>query len=414
MFFSQLWSYLLGYVLIAVRGQNLERFINMALSRGIFLWDVTRWDDTMIMMKVRTSGFRSLRYIARRVRCRVYIQGKFGLPFFLHRLERRKMLAAGALLFAATLYALSSFIWFVEITGADKIEPEKVLRAAAKYGLTVGVSKWQLNKSAVEKGIEDALPELTFVGIEIHGTKATIEVVEKVVPGDRDEVKRPAHLVAAKEGVVKEILVMVGISKVAEGDTVRKGQILISGIIKDEDLNPEEQMAEQRNQKPRAPGEPILVRARGVVRARVWYQGYGEAVLDSFEEKLTANRVASIGFRVGSKKVIVSGPREAPFRFYRKDIDSRRLPEWRNISLPVELFTITYTRIDRIHRHLGYEQAVLLASQRAMGTAQARIPQEAKVMSRRLERVEAPGSGVIRMKMIVETVEDIAKVQPLK
>jgi similar to stage IV sporulation protein len=412
MFLSQWWSYLLGYLQIVVRGENVERFINMALSRGIFLWDVTRLDETMLLMKVRISGFRSLRHIARRVRCRVYIQGKFGLPFVLHRLGRRWMLVFGALVFAATLYTLSSFIWFVEVTGNDKIEPEQVLQSAAKYGLKVGAYKWPLDKSAVERGIADDLRELIFVGVEIHGTKATIEVAEKILPGDRDEANLSAHLVAAKDGVVTEVLVVSGIAQVKKGDTVRKGQILISGIVGAGDVLQEDQAAEG-TEKPRAPGDSILVRARGAVRARVWYEGYGEASLESVEEKLTADRVSSVGFRAGNKRIIVSGPRETPFQFYRKDVDIRKLPEWRNIKLPVELFTITYTRIEHSQRSLGYDEAAYLAGRQALAQAQAGLPSEAKVMSRRLERVDA-GPGVIRMKMTIETVEDIARTLPIK
>lgn len=42
MFLFKLMSFLLGYVTILVTGDAPEKFINMAASRGISLWDVAR------------------------------------------------------------------------------------------------------------------------------------------------------------------------------------------------------------------------------------------------------------------------------------------------------------------------------------------------------------------------------------
>lgn len=383
----------------------------MATSRGIFLWDVTLVDERTMLLKVRISGFRALRSIARRVKCRVYIQGKYGLPFFLYRLRRRKMLVAGAFLFTILLYAMSSFVWFLEITGTERIDPDVVRQSAERHGLKVGTWKWQFDKAAAEKGIKNDLPDLMFVGIDISGTKATVEVAEKVRPDDHDSDRQPAHLVAARAGIIKEILVIAGIPKVKEGDTVYKGQILISGITGEGLIDAEP--TKERPEQSKTWG-PIKVRARGVVKARVWYQGYGEAVLDQVVERRTNDRVSSVGFRLGEKTVIISGPQKPPYQFYYQESRSRSFPEWRNIRLPVELFTITYTRIERIHKHLDYEQAVTEAAKQALANAQKEIPEGAQVVSRQMERVDAAGgAGVVRMKVVVETLEDIARSLPI-
>ena len=38
--FLALWNYLRGYVIIYVTGFSVERFINLAVNRGIFIWDI--------------------------------------------------------------------------------------------------------------------------------------------------------------------------------------------------------------------------------------------------------------------------------------------------------------------------------------------------------------------------------------
>ena len=40
MFFYILWNFLKGYVVIRVDGLSLEKFINITVSRGIYLWEL--------------------------------------------------------------------------------------------------------------------------------------------------------------------------------------------------------------------------------------------------------------------------------------------------------------------------------------------------------------------------------------
>ncbi|MGB9825829.1 MAG: sporulation protein YqfD, partial [Desulfofundulus sp.] len=99
MFLFRLMNFIIGYLSITVRGEAPEKFINMAVARGIFLWDITRLGEHTVRAKVRLSAVRPLRHIARRTRCRFHITRRAGLPFLWMRLARRKALVLGAVLF---------------------------------------------------------------------------------------------------------------------------------------------------------------------------------------------------------------------------------------------------------------------------------------------------------------------------
>ena len=83
MFLFKLMSFLLGYVTILVTGDAPEKFINMAASRGISLWDVARSGEGGIRLKVRLSAVKPLRHMARRTRCRFRICRREGPLFIL-------------------------------------------------------------------------------------------------------------------------------------------------------------------------------------------------------------------------------------------------------------------------------------------------------------------------------------------
>lgn len=43
--FLALWNYICGYVIIYVTGFSVERMLNMAINKGVFIWDI-QYDKT--------------------------------------------------------------------------------------------------------------------------------------------------------------------------------------------------------------------------------------------------------------------------------------------------------------------------------------------------------------------------------
>src|SRR5690554_4490010 len=150
MFFYVLWNYLIGYVVIRVEGLSLEKFINLTVSRGIHLWGINRQNYTTLTAKISIKGFRQLHGISHKIRCRIRIVDKRGLPFILFRYRHRKMLAAGLILFLFIIYGLSSFVWTVEVEGAEEINPQKVLSELESLGVQAGVLKSDIDSLWIE------------------------------------------------------------------------------------------------------------------------------------------------------------------------------------------------------------------------------------------------------------------------
>jgi len=225
------WSYLTGYLNIEVTGEDLEAFINMAISRGIFLWEIRRVNERTLLARVRISGFFGLRHISRRTRCRMRIKSRRGLPFLAVKIRKRKMLALGSLLFLMILYGLASFVWVVSVTGTNQLDPELILEVANQHGLRVGVLRSQLDKSLIEHQLKEDFPAASFINLQIKGTTVNIEIVEKVLPPEIETEKQSAHIVARRDGMIEDVVVMAGLAQVKPGDTVKKGQVLISGVV---------------------------------------------------------------------------------------------------------------------------------------------------------------------------------------
>ena len=68
------------------------------------------------------TSFVKLRFLLRKQRVHIRILGKGGIPVKMMKLKRRKILLLGPLLVAAAIWAVTSFVWTVQVTGSEMLE----------------------------------------------------------------------------------------------------------------------------------------------------------------------------------------------------------------------------------------------------------------------------------------------------
>ncbi|MDD3894111.1 MAG: sporulation protein YqfD [Syntrophomonadaceae bacterium] len=392
-----------GIISVRLYGQSCEKVINMASMRGIYIWDIRR-EEKCLEFKIRKSAYEALTNIAADNNYQMEIIKVQGMPFFKKIIQRRSGFLSGALLFILAIYLMSSFIWFIEVENNQKIDTSTIVLTAAKHGLYKGAAKWSFSRSEVEKQILIDINQLSYVKVDIRGVKATIEVVEKILPGD--EITGPCHIVAAKDGVVEEILLLEGQTNAKEGEAVSKGDIIISGIVfyqpstflGDEAKNETEDVA------------PEIVRARGIVRARVWYEGYGECKRTSKKIVYTGRENRQIVIRTPWRDFIIRGEGDPGFKQFNQRMIKRE------IKSPLGSFgwlDVKTREKDTIVTRLSENEAVKAAREKAIQNLTARMKNHERPQDVKLEILSSPSDAVLRCRVAVEVLEDIAKAEPI-
>lgn len=270
--FLALWYYFHGYVIISVTGFSVERFVNLAAYKGIYLWDIHP-EGTGVTMKVSVDGFRMLKECGRKTGCRFKILERRGFPFTVHHYHKRKILAAGVLFFVAGLYILSSFVWVIKVEGNERISQEQLLQICEEMGLKPGVWKKKVNtKNITEKLIEN-FEDISWVSVKIQGTNAQINIVETIPKTEIIDRQTPMDIIAAKEGVIVHMAVSAGGPQVKINDVVEKGDLLVSSEVPVKD-------GEQEIGKE-------YVHAEAVIKAKLWYDITEEIDLNYTEKQYT-------------------------------------------------------------------------------------------------------------------------------
>ena len=143
-----IYMYLVGFISISVEGFFVERFINKCLVENIFLWNIKNEKSTFLRARIEARDFKKIKKIARKTNCRVKIESKKGLPFFIFNYRKRKIFVIIFLLIFVTIFVLTKFIWNVDIIGTDKINKNEIEALLRNEGIYSGNLKlFNLNKN---------------------------------------------------------------------------------------------------------------------------------------------------------------------------------------------------------------------------------------------------------------------------
>jgi len=384
-FILRLWNYFCGYAIIIVKGIKIERFINLAVVNNIYLWDIEKIDYTTIKAKINIRDFFKLRSIVRKTDSNIQIIEKCGMPFKIKTVKRRKWFFFGLGALLIFIYILSSYIWMIEIHGLEKIDEQIVLENLSYAGLRVGIKKSKVEKRDIENRMLIRMPELTWMGIEIKGTKAFVTVVEKKPEPQLINRDEPCDIVASKNGIIEKILVLNGDGVVKDGDTVKKGQLLVSGTIIREGL-PER-----------------YVHSMAEVNARTWYEDVEEIPFEQIEYKKTGRTFTTYSMEIIKKKI--ERAKKVPFEDYNKNSKDIYILSFGSYVFPIKLTVTKYEELVPLTKIISEEEAKTICEERLNTKIKLQLPENAVILNSRIEYFTNEKSLI--GKIYVEVLENI-------
>lgn len=252
-------NYARGWVRLAICGSFPERFLNLCAQRGILFWAVEWMDAYSLRVTLLRRDMRNVEELAKRSGCDWRVEQRNGLPTFLGRFRRRYTFLIGLTLSVLAVCLLSNFVLTIDVTGNERVPDAVILSQLRRQGMRIGVYGPGLDTKQLGLDAQLALPELSWVSVNLYGTRAQVVVREKVKPPVLLEQEEVRDLVAGAGGLVLRVEAVEGQAKVKAGDTVAPGDMLISGTVT---------MAGPQYSD--IPPRYLHVRADGAVWARTW------------------------------------------------------------------------------------------------------------------------------------------------
>ena len=323
---------LTGWVRVELRGMYVWRLLDACAAQGLRTEDLCPLPPQGAACTLRLTDLPALRPLVRRYACRLHIRDRGGLPVLLGRFRGRFMLPAGALAMVAAFWALTGFIWSVEVTGNESLSAGQILRAAAPWGVRLGAPISGVHNEELRNGVLRELDTLSWITVRFEGSHAVVEVRERRMPPAVMDDDVPCDIRAAQSGLVTMVRVRQGTAEVQKGQTVEAGDLLVRGELRYRS-NPGGWPEEY---------ETVPVRASAEVFARVWQTAQTAAPLETQEKEYTGTQRTRWALILGRRRAELSF--SADFCAADCDILTQRrdLRLFGTLRLPVSLVRETY------------------------------------------------------------------------
>jgi similar to stage IV sporulation protein len=381
-----------GYVWVKLIGGDPEKFLNAATANKITLWNIAFSPEGRMTFGVSVPDFFRLRPLLKQNGSRTRILSRHGVPFRMARLSRRKTFAAGMMGFAAALFILSTLVWTVKVEGGSAIPEDKILYAARAEGIYHYQWSFRLPDSkTISDRLARHLPEAAWIGVEKKGTSIIITVIDSTNAEVRP-LESPRDLVADNDAVVTRIIAENGRPKVERNDRVRKGDVLISGVLGDNERSK-------------------TVVSAGKVMGLVWHEYRIVSPLATKVRSFTGESQQRGYLIIGSRALQISGYRSQTYTKSqtRSTLDRVHIGKW---QLPFGKMREYEMEVQEISQKLTVQQAKQAGLAQARTELLARSGRDAVIKAEKILH-EQTDSGKVVLSVLFEVEQSIAIPRPI-
>lgn len=393
MFLEKTSKNIKGYIVINVCGFFVERFLNLALNENINLWNVKKTEDMNIIACANIFEYKKLVAIAKKTGCKINIEKKVGVPFFIIKHKKRKTFLTFAILIAVMIYVYGLFIWQIDITGDFTFSIEDIKEELFLENVKVGTLKKNLDISKIKNNIYMRRHDIAWIGINLKGTKATVEVVEANLKKEDEFKNIPCNIVSTKNGIVSKINALEGTPVVAEGDIVNSGDILIKGVMSSE-------LAGDR-----------LVNAKGSVTLKTCYTDKIKIPYERDIVSKTGRTQSDYVLYLKNYKINLSNS-GTKFEKYDTITVENSLSLFGVFKTPITLAKTVYREIDVDTIKYTQSQAMLIATNEIENSIKSRLSENIEVIDKKIKTYA--NDDAITVELTLECIEETGVKQKLE
>ena len=333
----------------SVEGLNMERLIAQAGVADVQLLGLRRLGTKRLTGCIRMEDWPQLEHLAQEGGWLLTQGEPKGAAKGVALVRKRWLICVLCALVLVLAGAATQLVWRVEITDAGTYEAD-IRTFLAEIGVHPLMTKEDVQLTALRDALEWRYPHVAWVECGWRGGTLCIRVVEGAQAAAPLAISGAADVVAARAGVVTSVVTLAGTPQVKVGQTVRKGEVLISG------------------QERTGDGKLRNVAARGTVLARVW-DGASVRVSGTGIE-ITPTGSEWIAYRVLTPWFDLLGATENPFS--DSEILSSRLPLG-GLFLPVMVEKRVYSEVERALIPLPREEIEAQAEALALRRLQEKV-----------------------------------------
>ena len=268
-------------------------------------------------------------------------------------LKRPALIISLLLVLAALIYLKDIVIRFDIITEDNKLRTD-IMNVLKEEGVCAGSYIPDINLVDVERALKQRVEGISWAGITRKGNSLIIDVIENIPAVKGSYSRFPTNLVAKENAVIEKVMVLDGQLKTVVGSGVRKGDIIISGIV-------ETTKTSWKDGKQNVESRVRYARSMGTVEGTFERTVVFEQPLDDVVKKETGNVYRQRYLHLFSADIPLFFSSKIGDYYSHNELSSAKIG---GRILPFGIRTLTLKEYDKKPVHYSQQQALELAKDR--------------------------------------------------
>lgn len=190
-----------------------------------------RTEKSVVYGTVKRTDLPRVCSIARSLGAEAEIIGTNGLYYILRRYSKRIGIPLGAFIAAVMLLYLSNIVLRIEISGNSEVSDSEIMSTLNGIGISYGAFIPPMNFRAKEKLLRASSGKIAWAAIRSSGCRIIVQISEITEKPPLVMKNDPCNIVSMYDAQITGITVYSGMLVPMLGDTVRKGSLLVSGVV---------------------------------------------------------------------------------------------------------------------------------------------------------------------------------------
>ena len=228
---NRLIWFLKGFLTLRITGASPQWMMNRLAEKGIAFWDVCWLDPFTLRLCVFKKDREKAERCAAKAMCDCILEEEKSFSESVSGLKKRPLLIISALIAIIIITVLPQYVLFYQVVGNETVETEAILRALDEIGVGFAVRGTQIKPQWIKDHVLNMIPDLEWITVTQNGCRAQVIVRERTHRPATKTRKGLANVIATQSGIITEQSVYAGQPLYKEGDTVNKGDVLVSGLV---------------------------------------------------------------------------------------------------------------------------------------------------------------------------------------